>query len=209
MTEVFNLRFYLDRQEIPETHTTISVWKTISNLIPGGAWLAGGAVTSLLRNANNSNDYDVFFNSEASMLQLKNNLDNMEEATLISTTDKSFLYQYAGNLINVIRRQYYPSIEALFADFDITICMFALDTQPFNAMNLYCGNLSLLDLANKEIRINNINQLGSTFKRVIKYGAKGFTVPKDTYEKLGEVFVKASGTKVFTGVSPRIHSGDS
>lgn len=210
MTQIYNLRAFCARQQIPETHATISVWRAISNLIPGGAWLAGGAVTALLSNTENLNDYDVFFKDETSMMQLKNNFDNMEEIQLITTTDNSFLYQYSGNLINVIRKRYYPDVDALLNDFDITACMFAIDTLPFNGMHLFCGDFSLLDLANKEIKVHNVESIGTTFKRIIKYGTKGFIIPLDTYEKLGEVFGGSSSkAKLFAGVKPKIQSGDS
>lgn len=187
--QAFSLEAFRKRHQISRQHTTLQIVSLLRDYCTAHTWLAGGSVMSFVQSRNHSADYDFFFSSAEALVFLQENLEGLG-ATKTFESEHALTYTLNTFKIQLIKRRYYVTIEDIFLDFDLTISMLAIpmNTPPGVQMQLLCGPYSLWDLSNKEIRIQNVNSLGHTFKRVIKYGAKGFKIPSETYTNLMEFF---------------------
>ncbi len=70
-------------------------------------------------------------------------------------------------LVQLIRRRWYPTVDELLEDFDITVCQIATDTA-----RVVTGRHFAEDVANRRLRLHNITP--STAKRVVKYWIYGY-----------------------------------
>lgn len=172
----FNLNEFLARQGVPPTHPVYALYERVKPLLGDSGWMAGGAVMSLIKGAKHTSDHDFFFKNRADLDFFKENLE-ADGAVVIRDSENAITLTYNEKIVQLISRRFYPDVQAIFDDFDFTISMFAVDADG----NMYSEDMSLYDLANKEIRIKQVNSLGHTFKRLIKYGSKGYTIHKDTY----------------------------
>jgi hypothetical protein len=180
--QTFNLDNFLKRQGISLTHNTKMLWDTLKQYGTFDMWLAGGAVMSLVKGYVHKSDYDFFFGSQAS---LENFYNNLLEIGAVETfrTPNAVTMTYGDAKIQLISKKFYTSPEAIIADFDLTISMFVLSDTT-----LYCGDYSLMDLANKELRVEYVNALGYTIKRLFKFGQRGYRITPQAYTKIMEFF---------------------
>lgn len=173
-------------QEWPHnlSHSTMGVLRLLSSFGKGGWWLAGGCVMSYVANKKHDTDYDVFFENENVFDALELYIQKTLGAHKLFNSLNAVTYLVGGQKIQLVKRKFYNSVQDVFNDFDFTISMFALDYEQ----NLYCGKRSLKDLADKKLIILHINALGETFKRLIKFGKRGYKIPTETYKKLIGLF---------------------
>lgn len=174
--QTFKLNDFVYRQGLQEHHTTMTAIKQLRPLIGDSAWLAGGSMTALLRKERYVKDFDMFFKNREDLEFFRGNLE-ASGAVKVFSSEFADTYNFNERLIQLIFRKFYSSVEDIFSDFDLTISMIATDLEG----NLYTHDYALIDLANKEIRIQHVNSLGHTFKRLIKYGKKGYHVHKSAY----------------------------
>lgn len=174
--QTFKLTEFLARQDIPPTHPVYELYERMRPLMGDSGWLAGGALTSLVRGTKHTSDYDFFFKHRDDLEFFKENLE-ADGARIIRVSENAVTLSYNERIIQLISRRFYANVQEIFDDFDFTISMFAVDAD----WNLYSEDMALYDLANKEIRIKQVNSLGHTFKRLVKYGSKGFRIPTPTY----------------------------
>lgn len=163
--------------------------KELSDVIPCledvGAYLAGGAVTSVMTNRE-VNDLDLYFKDEKSFtafitLWLAGELGFTQ---VVSVTDKSLTLHDTTNgiLVQAVYYKWFPTPEDVFKDFDFTI------------------NMGLLDLSNSEFHFHenffkhnsqryidvNTNTAYPiiTALRLEKYSKRGYTVSKQQFLKV-------------------------
>lgn len=122
--------------------------------------------------SSSSSDVDLFFANEESYQATKASLrkshgckwmessDGYDCAT-ITKFDRSFTIQ-------LIRFRFFPSMEALFNDFDFTVCKFVTSGRSVAAQHL-----SWSDLETRTLRMTGANR--KTMFRVSKYARAGFT----------------------------------
>ena len=144
-------------------------------------WLAGGAIRRLISGQNLDSDFDFFFKSKEKFdefyvgikgdknllikketktdTNIKIELDILGEAGILY---KNVIYQ----LINI---SYYENAEALINTFDYTLCQIATDGD-----SLYCGDLTLWDIAGKQIVVNKLTYPVPSMRRLLKYTAQGY-----------------------------------
>lgn len=180
--QTFKLANFLDRQGISRTHEVYILYNSLEQYTTDDTWLAGGAVMSLIKGHKHNSDFDYFFGSQAS---LGNFYANLIELGAVETfrTPNAVTMSYGTAKLQLISRKFYTNVEAILKDFDLTISMFVIDGE-----NLVCGDYSLMDLANREIRVEHVNALGYTVKRLFKYGKKGFHITPQAYTKMMEFF---------------------
>lgn len=133
--------------------------------------LAGGAVRNLVEGKEKAeNDYDIFFRSEKDFLEFKK-IEEQKHTMLESEMNVS--YSEGEKKIQLIK-MFYPSVEEILDSFDFTICQFAIDMNESKEKMLYCGELSLWDLARKKLVVNKITFPIASLRRFLKYTTKGF-----------------------------------
>jgi hypothetical protein len=208
--QTFPLANFLDRQGISRTHEVYVLYNTLDQYTTESTWLAGGAVMSLIKGYKHNSDFDYFFGSQTDLEHFYNNLIEIGAVETFKTPNAITL-TYGTAKIQLINKKFYSGAGSIVADFDLTISMFVL-----NGDNLYCGDYSLMDLANRELRVENVNALGYTIKRLFKYGKKGFHITPQAYTKVMEFFtvnpqldlhitntVNELSSRSIAGVAPR------
>lgn len=180
--QVFVLDHFLNRVKVTYPHVTGNVARLLKPLVGHGTYLAGGSVLALADGVKDyTGDFDLFFSSEDSKNHTAGNLE-ADGAEFVTATDNAVTYKYKNYTVQLVHRQYYATPEDIFNEFDMTICMWAIDFE--DKPNLYSGDYTILDTGQKEIVLHNVRNPASTMKRLAKYAAKGYVVTTDSYIRL-------------------------
>lgn len=143
---------------------------------PAGPWLCGGAVRAFIEGRDPDSDYDFFFaTSEAFVVAA----DAMRHAGWSAKRETAHNVTFVGRvegssldiIVQLIKTDFYPNIEAVLDSFDFTICQFGYD-----GADIVMGPYSAWDLSRKRIAVHRITYAASSVRRLLKYAAKGFTV---------------------------------
>ncbi len=139
-----------------------------------GCWLAGGSVLAIYRDKlDEIKDYDIFFDSEETLLFVEDELVN--NGFKISNKSKwSKSFKRDNIIVQLVYISFYESIDAIFNDFDISVCCFALEN----------GSLVYSKMAEKDVENMVMNFIHTKhpvicMKRIARYGAKGFKLTTD------------------------------
>ncbi|HEY3494781.1 MAG TPA: hypothetical protein VGK73_08855 [Polyangiaceae bacterium] len=151
---------------------------------PNGPWLAGGAVRRLFCGEDPlASDLDFFFRDGAQADQFVSGLEErkLKKAASKSKSAANFVLELDGKAIpiQVVRIGYYANLAAALDTFDFTVRQFGFDGSTFTA-----SNLGLLDLARKRLVVHKITYAVASVRRMMKYGAQGFTVCNGTIEAI-------------------------
>lgn len=152
-----------------------------------GPWVAGGSVRRLISRQPQDSDFDFFFRDQEQF-------DAFNAALLILgakvTADSEFNITYrlaaadaqpvgedefeAGGpelKVQAIRLEFHPSLDAVLASFDFSICQCG-----FDGADLTFGDWALFDIASKRLVPGTIRYGASSLRRLIKYARQGFTI---------------------------------
>ncbi len=148
--------------------------------LPGGVWVAGGAIRRTLINAYLDSDVDFFFRDSHTFEEFVRKLESNPKISLLIKNEKNstYLFKYADKAglekeikIQLIFIQYYPTPEELLDSFDFTICQFATDGKT-----VWMGKYSLWDLGRRRLAVHKITYPVASVRRMMKYGGQGFTI---------------------------------
>ena len=150
-------------------------------LIRPGVILGGGALRGLFNEDEKIDDIDIFFTD---LTQAPN-----VEKTLIKKGYKVVFKCPLGHLttlkkegeikIQFITERQYVSPEEMIDTFDIEACRLAYDGKY-----VYVGSRQTIrDIRRKQINLWRIDYPNATFKRVIKYTAKGYKATSEAVDK--------------------------
>lgn len=155
--------------------TESNIFKTIESLFEGtedlSIFVAGGAIRNLIEGKEKvENDFDLFFKNEEELRIYENRIKTKLKYKGESIeSDLNVSLNLDGQKIQLIKI-YHNNAEDLIQSFDFTICMFAVGNDKI----LYCGDLSLFDLARKKLVVNKITYPIASLRRFLKYTNKGF-----------------------------------
>lgn len=144
-------------------------------------WVAGGAVRDYFMGLPLKTDYDLFFPDE-------NNYKKAAEyfkksgATVKWESDNGMKVVLNGKTFDLIKK-FFPDPQATIEAFDFTVSMFAVDA--FTG-RVYYGESSFIDLAKRQLMINEITYPASTMSRAFRYYKKGFSMCLVEMKKLIE-----------------------
>jgi hypothetical protein len=139
ITPVINHEKYPTERKKLRSLLNDDIWEMLSL---SGAYIAGGAITSLFTNSD-INDLDIYFPSMQSVVEAVACCYNAEEFVseegwaevgsftmhCMGSTDKSILFNYNGQDVQFMHFKYFNSPEAIFDTFDFTCCMAAYDVK--------------------------------------------------------------------------------
>ena len=74
-----------------------------------------------------------------------------------------------SRLIQLVKIDYYQTVDDLLDTFDFTITQFAYDGNY-----LYCGDYSLWDLSRRKLALHKMTYGVATMRRMLKYTNQGF-----------------------------------
>ena len=132
-------------------------------------WVAGGAISSLLRDETPS-DFDIYSSSPQTLIDhLTNKLHPGKE-----TPNSVIFFPDNSPPIQIITTPF-NNIEELVRDIDLTICAAAVAITG----DFYCHENFWEHIATKKMGIQNSDFAENTFLRVLKYTRRGYTLPKE------------------------------
>lgn len=141
-------------------------------------WLAGGAVRRIISGQKLDSDYDLFFTSLENLelfwagiekdknIKITKEISSEHNVTLILDCKE---YEIENLKLQLIKIEFYSSLEEVLRSFDYTLCQFGLDGNK-----LVCGETSLWDLGRKRIVINTITYPVASLRRLLKYTSQGY-----------------------------------
>jgi hypothetical protein len=143
-----------------------------------GPWVAGGMGRQLAVDPTNTkfSDIDVWFSGATSyeqcMIRLNNNFGNSMYETFSSDNAKT--YQIGDHKVQLIRRNYYNSLDEVFKQFDFTCCQVAVDK------DLNIQGPGIEDARSFKLRVNRLDHRGF-LARYAKYVGYGYTMPNQAF----------------------------
>lgn len=164
------------------------------------AFVAGGAVTSVFTNAK-INDVDVYFKSRRAF---ETGVYQAYEDGLwcVAASKRAVTFADQGRVVQLMHFDYFPTAEAIFAAFDYTVCMGALDLDA--SVKLHWDGIRLVTtgeehpdsgfifhpdfLKHNSQRFLKFNP-GTRYPlasatRVLKYQQRGYTIGKGDIMKI-------------------------
>lgn len=143
-----------------------------------GPWVAGGMGRQLAVDptCRYFSDIDIWFSDAKSfehcMIRLNNAFGNTMYETFSSPNAKT--YQIGDHKVQLIRRAYYDSLDAVFKQFDFTCCQVAVDK------NFYIHGPGIEDARNFKLQVNRLDKRGF-LARYAKYVGYGYTMPNEVF----------------------------
>lgn len=146
-----------------------------------GPWIAGGACLAWYQNKPCTTDIDVYFANEQQFSAVEQKFRNFKSSELIATSKNALTFSVVHAVekwtVQIIRKQFYPSLKAVISDFDITVCQIGWDGDKITV-----GKNFVHDVANRVLRFQNISP--QSHKRLVKYMCYGFKPVDNCIEKL-------------------------
>lgn len=151
-----------------------------------GPWIAGGAVRRTLTGEDLSTDYDYFFHSQEQYKEFIEDAiglgsvlkgSNDKNTSMVFPADYTHVH-LAGTAVTAvdelkvqaIKFRFYESIDEVLDSFDYTLSQFG-----FDGSYVYASDFALWDVARKKIVPHKITYGTSSLRRLLKYGAQGYT----------------------------------
>lgn len=174
------------------------ILKTIMKM--DNCWIAGGAALALYTgDMVHIKDWDIF--GDPSSMVILNSILREDGFKKVGISEFGITYEKAGVLVQLITYRYPESVEEIFAEFDFTVCCFAIEKEHF----CYFKSAEE-DVLTKTINLIRITNLSASIKRIARYGAKGFT-PSDSFVEGLSSYIKGRPIKFL--MKELDHTGDS
>lgn len=184
----YNFKQFLSRfNNNVEDLEIFTVLKELPEIHKDKVWLAGGAIRRTLIGDLLTSDLDFFFKSEDDLKQFRKELiDKGAEEVTKNDHQETYSIQIKNKsyLIQLIKINYYDSVEDVLNSFDFTITQFAYDGK-----DLICGDYSLWDLARKRLALHKLTYGVATMRRLIKYTNQGYTACAGVMQSILEAVV--------------------
>ena len=142
-----------------------------------GPWVAGGSVRRLLTDdLDDDHDIDIFFRDEDQRnrfaLRIKKHGEGQKNPTRLQ----------------LIRDRYFPTVDALLEDFDLSVCQFATDGRT-----IIHATTAMDDLNARQLRLNPlISEARINETRIARYLVKGYQPDYTLLERLKNPTIKGN-----------------
>lgn len=135
-----------------------------------GPWIAGGMGRQITLGETSFNDVDIWFRDRTQLEEVNTRLlDSFgSEVEEKFTSDNALTYKIGDSVVQLIRRRWYPSLDAVFADFDFTCCQIAVDD------DLTAYGPGTEDAKNYVLRLNRLDPQAflARYAKYLGYGYK-------------------------------------
>lgn len=137
-----------------------------------GAWLCGGSCRDC---PNKPKDWDIFFSNEQQYDAIEKILASGGTPLKEKSTFYQRSYKYNGEIISLIRRKYYASIEEVLKDFDFTINQIGYDGTKIWQADCWASHkvFKKLIVVRPHIKVKN------RIWRLTKFLDQGYTIDSD------------------------------
>lgn len=132
-------------------------------------WIAGGAIRQWFNDGELMTDIDVFGKNQESLDNFIS--EKLWAAEKISEQNHLSSFSLNGQLVQVIKYDYYDSIHNLLDSFDFTVCQFAWDGKT-----VYSTEAAIVSVLRKHLRVHQITKelAADSLRRAFKYQRKGY-----------------------------------
>lgn len=132
-------------------------------------WIAGGAIRQWFNDGELVTDIDVFGKNQESLDNFIS--EKLWAAKKISEQNHLSSFSLNGQLIQVIKYDYYDSVHNLLDSFDFTVCQFAWDGKT-----VYSTEAAIVSVLRKHLRVHQITKelAADSLRRAFKYQRKGY-----------------------------------
>lgn len=175
---------------------------------PIQCWVAGGALKSYFL-GENPTDIDLFFpdNNEfqRGILHFRDyeEMKGGKEAKIIFENDNVIKYKYKGKIFDLVKKHFKDPQETI-NQFDFTVTCAATDGDKF-----YQHPSFFIDLAKKQLMVNNLPYPLSTMWRMQKYMLKGYRMCKEEMLKVAQALQDPKNIIFNTDSESNVNFGDS
>lgn len=152
--------------------------------LPPNVWIAGGAIRQWIVGDEPKSDVDVFASSAEGLDKFVT--DNLIGATKLRDQEHLVAYKHQGQLIQVIKYDFYPNKAELLDSFDFTVCQFVYDGE-----DIWTTTHALTSVLRKHLGVHKISPelAADSLRRAFKYQDKGYKPCLGTIQKLAESMV--------------------
>lgn len=153
-------------------------------------WIAGGAIRQWFCGEPKS-DIDVFGVNEESLQRFITT--KLTGAKKLTEQNHLSSFSYQGQLVQVIKYNYYNSINELFDSFDFSLCQFAWDGN-----DVYSTQNAIISVLRKHLRVHKIDKkhASDSLRRAFKYQEKGYKPCHGTILDLSLSFLNLTETEI-------------
>jgi hypothetical protein len=146
-----------------------------------GPWIAGGCGRQVAIGETTFNDIDVWFKDVFQFEQASNRLHDAFGYEMYETYNSAnaITYQVGNYKVQLIRRAYYPNLDAVFKSFDFTCCQVALDD------NLTSYGPGVEDAVARRLVLNNFDPK-AFLARYAKYVGYGYVMDSEAFVEIIE-----------------------
>ena len=148
--------------------------------------LAGGAGRSLFDRSDIIQDFDLFFTSSMFVDEtIKKLLDLNFECTYKCIEGKLYTFKKEDIKIQLICERFYTDDKSLLDSFDINACRFSFEYY-LDKLSVFTFHSAIKDVMRKQITLHKVSYPNATFKRMLKYMSKGYSLPNKTINKFNQ-----------------------
>lgn len=152
-------------------------------------YIAGGACLAWYQNRTVDSDIDLYFQSKMHFESFKHDFELSEmfrdhgSYTVKATSDNALTYGVHDRTtdkswtVQLIKKNYYSTLEAVLDDFDITVCKIGFDGRRVAMRSTFAR-----DEQYRLLKFDNVNP--QSHKRLVKYMAYGYQPAHHTYEQV-------------------------
>lgn len=137
------------------------------------ALVAGGSVLDYYMNKEITNDFDIYFENNDFFEYYLTKIQE-GEYEVVNKTPHAVLIKKNGYLYHLIKPSFVSGLDA-FKTFDFNVCCLGVNTRK----EFLYERTALNSIYEKSLKLINISDPLSTFKRLQKYIKKGFEIKND------------------------------
>lgn len=180
LTEIFGALLSKDKTEnrpklSPTLENIVSVIYRMSTE-KSGPWIAGGCGRQLVLGEKTFNDIDVWFKDAFQFDQARERLYDQfgYEMYETYTSENATTYTVGQFKVQLIRRAFYPNLDAVFKEFDFTCCQVAVndDLTPYGP--------GVEDAKNYALKLNRFDPK-AFLARYAKYVGYGYVMKPEEF----------------------------
>lgn len=155
--------------------------RAASTFLPSGAFVAGGAVTSVFTNQP-INDVDVYFKSREAFAAAVIDAYDDHRSWNVATSKRAVTFANGNDVMQFMYFDFFPTAQDIFKSFDFTICMGALDC---DTKEWVLHEDFLKHNSQRFLRFNSGTRYPiASALRVLKYKERGYTIGKGEFLKI-------------------------
>ena len=149
-----------------------AIFSAANHFLPKGAWVAGGALTSVYTGLP-VNDVDIYFNGRKSFEDAVHRAYD-DGFWCVAKTSRAVTFVYGTHVIQLMHFNWFDAPSSIFDSFDFTCCMAAMDCET---KDIVMHEEFLKHCSQRFLKFHSGTAFPyGTVSRVLKYQKRGYTI---------------------------------